>query len=147
MFKNSFKLLFSLLVIAIVSGCSPVMELKATSTQWKTGQELWQFKRVKTGKIGEVTIYGNRWRKIDTFYTTGADKEPIETSHFDCIKAEPANPERGDEYCKNTETTYYLVFEGYNPVEVTREVWSEHSPNKVYKVQETIFGLVLIPEE
>lgn len=127
------------------------MELKATGVQWQTGQELWRYKNVKTGsiKVGDVNvpIYGHRWKKVDTFYQTGNDNNPIPAHHFDCSYQKPEDAKLGDEYCVDTDTIYYLVFEGYDPVVVTVDIWSQYSPYHVYKVRETLFGLEVLPDE
>ncbi len=140
-------LLVIFLSALVLAACAPVESKQADGTVWQSEEVLYEYKRVKTGtvKVGDVNvpIYGNRWKAVDTAELTGTDAEPVYPSYFDCAKTQPVDPELGDQYCDQL-VRYYLIF-GDQRVEIDQGMWSSHTPEKVYQVQTTLFGLVIVP--
>jgi len=138
------KYLFLFLLLFFVSGCAPVVERRADAAKWVTSEKMYLFKRVKTGStdVGGVKIpkYGNRWRLSDSAELTGFDKNPVQPNSLDCFSEKPESPKLGDTYCETQPIKYYLVFGDKWEVEVSEDVWKNHTPYTTYRSREDIFG-------
>ena len=139
----------AILFVFLLAACTPVVEQHADGTMWVTSEKLMEYKYVQTGsfKVGKVIvpIYGYRWREVDSVDKTGTDKNPVAPNKVDCGKVQPESPEKGSKYCEVQPTRYYLLFgDGKWKVEVSKEVWQSHTPDKLHQTQETPFGLFLV---